>query len=121
MTTDSKKLEQIFTNLMSNSLKFTETGEINAFLDFINGALQLKVQDTGIGIQAAQIERIFDGFFQGTTSSESMHGGNGLGLTISKHYVKMIGGTISVASEVGKGSTFTVLLPINHFQVAREK
>lgn len=108
---DSLRLEQVLTNLVSNALKFTKTGYVNLKVsilelkpEFMN--LRFTVKDTGIGISADVLERIFSPFSQADTSTTRSYGGTGLGLTISQKLVNLMGGAIKVESELGKGSTF---------------
>lgn len=112
---DPERFQQILTNLISNAFKFTESGEVNVFLDIENEEedklkLHLKVQDTGIGIPENKLNAIFDVFQQADTSTTRKYGGTGLGLTICKRLVKLMGGDIWVESKEGIGSTFHVLI-----------
>jgi signal transduction histidine kinase/ligand-binding sensor domain-containing protein/DNA-binding response OmpR family regulator len=114
---DQDKLEKIIFNLLSNAFKFTpEHGAVTVTADLENAmggkVLKLKFQDTGIGIPADKLERIFDRFFQNELPKTLLNQGSGIGLSITKEFVKIHGGTISVESEVGKGSTFLVELPV---------
>jgi signal transduction histidine kinase len=97
---------------LSNAIKFTDHGEIKISVCQANGDFKLAVADTGIGIAQTDIERIFEEFNRGRLSSTGRYRGTGLGLTIVKKLVDVLGGSIAVESEVGKGSTFTVTLPI---------
>jgi PAS domain S-box-containing protein len=108
---DPTRLRQILINLLGNSLKFTEKGEINLTVQRERGddayaILHFSVQDTGIGIPAEKQVRIFDAFTQADGSTTRRFGGTGLGLTISRQLVQMIGGRIWVESAPGQGSTF---------------
>jgi len=109
---DPLRLEQVLINLASNAVKFTETGEVVVRADLegidkdANAVLKFTVQDTGIGMDDAQVATLFDAFRQADTSTTRRFGGTGLGLSISLRLVKMMGGAINVESEVGKGSTF---------------
>ena len=108
---DPSRLRQILVNLLGNSLKFTEKGEINLVVqrESENGAtalLYFKIQDTGIGIPAEKQPRIFESFTQADGSTTRRFGGTGLGLTISRQLVQMMGGRIWVESVLGQGSTF---------------
>jgi len=109
--TDREKLRQIILNLLGNAVKFTDYGEIRISACQENGAIKFAVADTGIGIDAADMERIFEEFDRGRLASDGSYRGTGLGLAIVKRLVDVLGGSISVESEVGKGSTFTVILP----------
>ncbi len=113
---DDGRLRQILINLIGNGLKFTEKGgvKIEACADE-NGSswmLRLRVKDTGIGIPADKIEQVFAQFSQADAATTRRFGGTGLGLTISKHLIEGMGGSISVTSEPGVGSCFEVHLPV---------
>jgi signal transduction histidine kinase len=110
--TDREKLRQIILNLLGNAVKFTDRGEIKISACQENGNFKLAVTDTGIGIDKADINRIFEEFDRGRLSSDGSYRGTGLGLAIVKRLVDVLGGTVFVESEVGKGSTFTVRLPL---------
>lgn len=111
--TDSQRLLQIMKNLVSNALKFTEAGLVELIIDRGEGAapIQLQVRDTGIGISPEKQSIIFEAFQQSDGSINRTYGGTGLGLTISKELAQLLGGFISVRSEPGVGSTFTLHLP----------
>ena len=111
--TDSGKLAQIITNLIQNALKFTSKGEIDFGYNLINSTLEFYVIDTGIGIPLEMKTRIFDRFHQVDNPLTRTQEGSGLGLSISKAYVEMLGGTIRVESEVHRGSEFYFTLPYN--------
>ncbi|MDH5182801.1 MAG: ATP-binding protein [Gammaproteobacteria bacterium] len=116
--TDVEKLKQILLNLLSNAAKFTTDGEIlfSAKLENISGTpyVQFEVKDSGIGIAVEQQKTIFEPFIQADASSTRQFGGTGLGLSISKRFTEMLGGTIRLASQPGKGSSFSILLPLSH-------
>ncbi len=101
-------LELVWNNLLSNAVKFTESGKISVSLKSENGKAVVKISDTGCGISSETGKRIFEKFYQGDTSHTQE--GNGLGLALVKKVIDVIGGTIAVNSEVGKGTTFTVTL-----------
>jgi PAS domain S-box-containing protein len=105
--TDSTKLIQVLSNLISNALKFTSQGQID--FGYINkdSFLEFFVKDTGIGIPADHLEKIFNRFYQVDGAVSRQYGGTGLGLSICKAYVEMMGGTINVKSEFEKGTIFT--------------
>ena len=111
ITTDSGKLTQILTNLIQNSLKFTAKGGIDIGYVRKDGLLEFYVIDSGRGIPADQKEKIFDRFHQADISLTRAHEGSGLGLSISKAYVELLGGNIKVESVEGAGSTFTFTIP----------
>jgi signal transduction histidine kinase len=110
--TDAEKLRQIILNLLGNAVKFTERGEIRISASQRNGHLKLAVADTGIGIDKADMARIFEEFDRGGLTNDGSYRGTGLGLAIVKRFVDVLEGSISVESEVGRGSTFTVTLPV---------
>ena len=111
---DRQRLEQILKNLVSNAIKFTDKGSVTIRIMTKNGRIEFSVIDTGIGIPFEQQEIIFDAFKQADGTTSRRFGGTGLGLTISKDLAKLLGGTISVSSEPGKGSIFTLNLPEKH-------
>ncbi len=113
VNTDLEKLRQILLNLLGNAAKFTEQGEVKISASQENGSLKLVVSDTGIGIEKRELDYIFEEFRQGGTSKSMNHGGTGLGLAIVKRFVNLLGGDIRAESEIGKGSTFTVMLPLD--------
>jgi signal transduction histidine kinase len=110
---DARRVSQVLLNLVGNAIKFTDDGEveIRAMLD--KGQFVLTVRDTGPGIADADQERIFGEFQQIDNTNTPKKGGTGLGLAISKRMVEMQGGTISVDSALGEGSTFRVVLPVH--------
>ena len=115
MYIDAVKLKQILLNLLGNAAKFTQNGkivlEIESFLNDERSHIEFRVRDTGVGIPADQVARLFEPFAQADASTTREFGGTGLGLAISQSYCNIMGGTIRVDSEVGKGTTFTVDLP----------
>jgi signal transduction histidine kinase/HAMP domain-containing protein len=112
LKTDRDKLKQILFNLLSNAAKFTEQGEIKVSAARENGNLKLAVADSGIGMTPAALEHIFDEFQQAEKTTSSKYGGTGLGLAIVKKFVTLLGGDITVESEEGIGSKFTITLPM---------
>jgi PAS domain S-box-containing protein len=104
--TDYEKLRQIFTNLVSNAFKYTNSGSITIGIDRFNNQLHFFVKDTGIGISSDEIEKVFDRFYRGSNVARSTIGGTGLGLSIVKEMVELLGGKIWIESELGKGTTF---------------
>ena len=112
---DQMRLRQALLNLMSNANKFTERGTItvNVRQGQENGRdwVTISVADTGIGMTAEQMDKLFQEFSQADASTTRKYGGTGLGLAISKRFCQMMGGDITVASKPGEGSTFTILLP----------
>lgn len=115
MYADMTKVRQALFNLLSNAAKFTEQGTITLIAQrapHIDGdRIVFVVADTGIGISAEQIQHLFREFTQADTSTTRKHGGTGLGLALSRRLCKMMGGDITVTSELGCGSTFTIDLP----------
>jgi len=115
---DPTRLNQVVTNLVNNALKFTETGgvtiDLQADVSGPSATLRIAVTDTGVGIEASRIGAIFEAFSQADQSTTRRFGGTGLGLTVCKRLIDAMDGDIVVTSEVGKGSTFTVvvLLPV---------
>jgi signal transduction histidine kinase len=114
LNTDREKLGQIVLNLLDNAVKFTEQGEIRISASQQNRSLKLAVSDTGIGIPKQELNKIFEEFQRGDSSSIKNYRGTGLGLAIVKQFVNLLGGEIGVESEVGKGSVFTVSLPLKY-------
>ncbi len=117
---DPGKIREILTNLLNNAVKFTERGgeievEIRKKSRDESGRVLLDflVRDTGIGMDEDQIERIFRPFSQGDSAVTRKYGGTGLGLTITKEYIKLMGGTLEVESRKGEGTTFRFTLPLN--------
>jgi signal transduction histidine kinase len=110
--TDRDKLKQILFNLLSNAAKFTEHGEIRVSAAPDNGTLRLAVSDSGIGMKPEALAHIFEEFQQAEKTTASRYGGTGLGLAIVKKFINLMGGEIVVESEVGKGSKFTITLPM---------
>ncbi|MBI2726934.1 MAG: response regulator [Polaromonas sp.] len=112
--TDRQRLEQILKNLLSNAIKFTEAGTVSLTVgEQAGGYVSFKVRDSGIGIRDDQQQIIFDAFRQADGTTSRRYGGTGLGLSISRDLTTLLGGSITVESAEGKGSTFTLLLPYN--------
>ena len=110
---DKHRIMQIINNLLSNAIKFTESGQVTLTMENPeDGALILRVEDTGIGILPNKLEKIFESFEQADTSTTRVYGGTGLGLAIVRMITSLMGGEIRVKSEVGIGSTFEVELPL---------
>ena len=109
---DPLRLQQVLLNLASNAVKFTDAGQVELRVRIDSGSLVLEVADTGVGLTQDEAARIFEAFEQADASVTRRHGGSGLGLTITRNLVDLMGGTIAVASTRGAGSTFTVRLPL---------
>jgi PAS domain S-box-containing protein len=109
---DPMRIRQIVLNLLSNATKFTASGEIEVRVEQREGAYRIAVRDTGVGIAADAQARLFEPFAQADASTTRRYGGTGLGLTISRRLADLMGGSLSVESEVGRGSTFTLSLPL---------
>jgi len=109
---DPARLDQVLTNLLDNAVKFTDRGDVALTVTGSGGELAVAVRDTGIGIPAANQERIFEPFSQVDSSSTRRYGGTGLGLAICRELVVLMGGTLRVESEVGRGSVFSFTLPL---------
>ncbi len=110
---DVFKLEQVLINLIDNAIKYTETGTVKVTIRQINKRNLVEISDTGIGISPDQQARIFERFYTVDKSRSRRMGGTGLGLAIAKHIILLHGGDISIESSPGKGTTFTVAMPIN--------
>jgi PAS domain S-box-containing protein len=114
VTLDRHRFMQILYNLLSNALKFTNTGgEVSVNLEREGAALRLQVRDTGIGIRAADLPKLFFEFQQLDSGTGRRHDGTGLGLVLTKRLAELHGGSVRAESEVGKGSVFTVKLPLD--------
>jgi CheY-like chemotaxis protein/signal transduction histidine kinase len=112
LTTDRQRVEQILKNLLSNAIKFTASGKVSLTVSQqAGGAIAFAVQDSGIGIRQEQQHIIFDAFRQADGTTSRRYGGTGLGLSISRDLTSLLGGSITVKSGEGQGSTFTLLLP----------
>jgi signal transduction histidine kinase/CHASE3 domain sensor protein len=110
--TDPGKVRQILLNLLSNAVKFTDEGEV-AVRSYLNGdRAAIAITDSGIGIAPENLEKIFDPFWQVEQRSTRKVGGTGLGLSVSRSLARLLGGEVTVKSELDKGSTFTVSLPL---------
>ena len=109
---DEEAISKVALNLLGNAIKFTEAGQVALALERVDGTWGIVVEDTGIGIPPHAREFIFEEFRQVDQSSKRKYGGTGLGLAIVQKYTRAMGGTVQVKSEFGKGSTFTVSLPL---------
>lgn len=106
-----ERLQQVFTNLLGNAVKFTQEGEVAVSIGVVDGMAEVRVSDTGIGIAAEHLEPIFEAFAQADHTVRRRFGGSGLGLAISRKLVELHQGTLRVESTPGRGSTFIVRLP----------
>jgi signal transduction histidine kinase/DNA-binding response OmpR family regulator len=115
MRSDLTKVKQSILNLLGNSSKFTTDGRITLVVSrhptATGSDISFRVSDTGIGMSASEMAKLFQAFTQADTTTTKRFGGTGLGLAITKHFCDMLGGSIAVESEPGKGSTFTITLP----------
>jgi signal transduction histidine kinase/ActR/RegA family two-component response regulator len=109
---DSTRIRQVLNNLISNAVKFTASGSVRVRVARSGAGVRFVVADTGIGMSAEQIERLFEKFVQADSSTARRFGGTGLGLSICRELCRAMGGEISAASELGGGSRFTVDLPL---------
>jgi signal transduction histidine kinase/CheY-like chemotaxis protein len=117
---DPTRVRQILNNLISNALKFTETGEIRVAIDHTDGQLRVVVSDTGVGMSQDGLSALFRKFSQADSSTTRRFGGTGLGLAICRELAELMGGTIEAASTLGRGSRFILVLPMAWVGGARE-
>ncbi len=110
---DKRRLKQILFNLLTNAVKFTDCGSVTLKVDKTEAKIQFTVIDTGIGISAADKATLFEPFHQLDTNLKRKHQGTGLGLALTRNLVRLHGGDITLTSELGQGSCFTVYLPEN--------
>ena len=116
---DPQRVRQILINLLGNAVKFTESGEVRIEVSATDETVRFAVTDTGPGIAAEDVGRLFQDFTQLDASSTRKFGGSGLGLALSRRLARLIGGDVTLASTVGKGSTFTLDLPLAAPQAGR--
>lgn len=111
---DSQRLKQILVNLISNAIKFTETGCINVNIAVVSAGAEwmMQVEDTGPGIPEESISMVFEPFKQLANAHKSLRKGYGLGLSITRQLIWLMGGNIALESALGKGTTFTITLPL---------
>ncbi len=109
----SDRIRQVITNLIGNSVKFTAEGKVSLSVEPVkDNFVRFSIKDTGIGMTQEQVDKIFEAFVQADTSMSRVYGGTGLGTTISKQLVELMGGSISASSEKGKGSIFVFEIPL---------
>jgi signal transduction histidine kinase/ActR/RegA family two-component response regulator/HPt (histidine-containing phosphotransfer) domain-containing protein len=115
ISTDALRLRQVIGNLLSNAIKFTASGEVAVAVDCLpdHAELEIRVRDSGIGMSAEVLARLFNPFTQADGSTTRTFGGTGLGLSISRKLARLLEGDITVASQPGQGSTFTLRLPLH--------
>ncbi len=118
LETDRGKLAQVLRNLVANALKFTPRGEVRVRAERDPAGVRFTVKDTGIGIPAGQLDSIFEEFTQVESPVQAQVQGSGLGLPLARRLAELLGGEIGVESTPGAGSTFTVVVPCNHPEVA---
>ena len=109
--TDADKLRQVLVNLVGNAVKYTKAGTIQVELSDGDGRVTIRVRDSGVGIRPEDLPHIFEPFWQVDRTQRSMDGGTGLGLSVVQRMVELLRGEVTVESQVGVGSTFTVSLP----------
>jgi signal transduction histidine kinase len=117
--TDPGKLRQVLLNLLGNAVKFTERGGVTLRVIPEPGRVVIEVQDTGVGIADEHRDRVFERFWQATGDGRRAVSGAGLGLTVSRHLIELLGGSISVESTPGQGSTFRFHLPLEALEPTR--
>ena len=116
---DERKVRQVLLNLLSNAVKFTpDGGTITVHARRVGAEVEVSVQDSGIGIAAEDQAKVFDEFQQVGRPSERSREGTGLGLTLAKRFIELHGGRIAVESELGKGTTFTFVIPVGRVAAA---
>jgi signal transduction histidine kinase/CheY-like chemotaxis protein/HAMP domain-containing protein len=114
MRTDRTKVKQCLLNVLSNASKFTQDGKLTVGVERLETdrrMVQIMISDTGIGMSGEQVGRLFQAFSQADASTTKKFGGTGLGLAITRHFCRLLGGDVTVASQAGEGSTFTIVLP----------
>jgi PAS domain S-box-containing protein len=111
MQTDPMKLRQVLLNLIANAVKYTDNGTVSLATDASNGVVNFVVNDTGVGVDGQHLEKIFEPFWQVEHTTTRRAGGTGLGLAVTRQFVDLLGGKITVKSELGAGSSFCVSIP----------
>jgi PAS domain S-box-containing protein len=118
ITSDSDRLQHVLMNLIGNAVKFTKRGRVSVTVSWHSDEMTFEIEDTGVGIPDDLQDRIFDDFVTGNVAYDREVGGTGLGLSIAKRFVDVLGGEILVASELGVGSTFRVVVPAKAAEAA---
>lgn len=119
---DGERIKQILNNLIGNAIKFTENGFIRVEANYHNSKnIEIKVKDTGIGMDEKQVKKLFRPFIQGDASTTRRYGGTGLGLAISKELAKLMGGDIYVKSSLGQGSEFILEIPLKVSSINQQR
>ncbi len=109
---DERRIRQVLVNLVGNAVKFTEQGEVRIAVAVEDGTAVVRVRDTGPGIRAEDMNRLFKFFSQIPSADLRVHEGTGLGLYLSKKLMQLLGGDVTAVSEIGTGSVFTMTLPL---------
>lgn len=112
IVSDARRVEQILLNLLNNAIKFTERGTVTLTAKRVPGAIRFSVADTGIGIKPEDLDKLFQPFQQIDTGLTRQREGTGLGLVICRRLANLLGGEIHASSEWGKGTVFTITLPM---------
>jgi signal transduction histidine kinase len=110
--TDATKFRQMLVNLLSNGVKFTEKGEVRLTTSVRDGLVEIRITDTGVGIDAQHIDNVFEPFWQVEQTATRSTGGTGLGLSVTRKLARLLGGDVAVSSRVGEGTTFLLTLPL---------
>jgi PAS domain S-box-containing protein len=114
--TDATRVRQVLLNLLSNASKFTDKGVVTLESERTGDSMIFRVRDTGVGMTPEQLGRLFEAFTQAEASTSSKYGGTGLGLALSRKFCQLMGGDVTVTSEVDKGSCFTATIPLDASQ-----
>ncbi|HJU65160.1 MAG TPA: ATP-binding protein, partial [Gemmatimonadaceae bacterium] len=109
--TDAMKVRQILINLLINAITFTSHGDVQLEVEENETGVRLSVRDTGVGIPSHDLERVFEPFWQAGPCETRNVGGTGIGLSVARRFAQLLGGDVTVASELGRGSSFTLRLP----------
>ncbi|MEJ5261956.1 MAG: ATP-binding protein [Ignavibacterium sp.] len=118
--TDPRIFNKIISNIVSNAIKYTSKGEIKILSDFRDGNILIQIVDTGIGISADNLSKIFEPFRQESEGFNRKYEGTGIGLTLTKKFVELLEGNLDIDSEVGKGTTVTITLPAKEIKEVKE-